>query len=168
MISALILAVALAPETHPGPSPGEIARMNHAFERAHQVWTVTDRGGFDLTRPHASELGLDYGQIPGHSSRRPSVVAANQDTVPAPPRPLPWARIERIEWRHGGGGTGWFVGTLTSVAILAGVVAMVNGSHSDVGPPVPNVMLGAVAGGVLAGVVASEVAAKTEVIYRAP
>src|SRR5258706_6767339 len=168
MITTLILAMALVPETPTAPSPGQIERMTHAFERAPQVWTVTSRAGFYLTRPHASEIGLDYRKTPGYPPRRPSVIAGNWDTIPAPPRPLPWSTIQRIEWKHGGTEAGLVAGTLAGVALLAGTVALVQQSGGDVGPSAPSVVLGAVAGGALVGVLVSSFSARTQVIYRAP
>jgi hypothetical protein len=170
MSAALLLAATLAADSAPwAPSEEEIARMNRAFTHAHEVRVPLSgppEQELYVTRPHALAAGLDYEKTPG-DARRPSL-RPEQSTTPAPPRPIPWSAIERIEWRHGGTQTGILVGTLTGVAILAGVAAMVNASDSDVGPALPGVVLGAAAGGALAGFIASSVAARTEVIYRAP
>ena len=168
MITTLILAMALAPETSTAPSASQIERMNRTFERARQVWTVTSRAGFYVTRPVASDVGLDYRKTPGYPPRRPSVIAGSWDTIPAPPRPLPWSTIERVEWKHGGTEAGLIAGTLAGVALLAGTVALVQQSGGDVGPSAPSVVLGAVAGGALVGLLVGSFSGRTEVIYRAP
>ena len=144
--------------------------MNSRFARAHEVrveWLEHDvpNPSAYVTRPHATEAGLDYEKTPG---RTPLRFRFEGVTVQEPPRPIPWESIRAIEWRHGDVGVGILVGSLTTAVILAGVVAMVNHSGSDVGPNAGAVILGAAAGGVLAGVIASGVAAKTEVIYRRP
>jgi hypothetical protein len=170
MSAALLLAATLAADSAlSGPSPEEIVRMNRTFTHAHEIRVVLSpppEQELYVTRPHALAAGLDYEKTPG-DARRPSL-RAEPSTAPAPPRPIPWSAIERIEWRHGGTQTGILVGTLTAAAIIGGVVAMVDASGSDVGPAVPGVILGAAAGGVLAGLIASSAAAKTEVIYPGP
>jgi hypothetical protein len=168
MTAALLLAAALVANSVASvPQAEDIARMNRTFAHTHEVRVLftTPEPEMYVTRPHALAAGLDYEKTPG-TPRRPSLIH-EPDTTPAPPRPIPWSAIQRVEWRHGGTQTGILVGTLTAAVILGGVVAMVNASGTDVAPSPPGVILGAAAGGVLAGVIAAHAAAKTEVIYPA-
>jgi hypothetical protein len=167
MISTLLLALALGAET-PAPSPVEIERMNHTFARARQVWVVTTGKDFYVTRPRASELGLDYRRSTADPPRRPAIVAGNWDTFPAPARPLPWPAIQRIEWKRGGAGMGFLAGTLGAVAILGIAVGQIVHENSVAAVSAPSILLGALGGGALIGVVAGSLSAKTVVIYRAP
>ena len=172
MSAALLLAAVLAADSTAAfaPSAEEIDRMNRAFAHAHEVRVLLSappEQQMYVTHPHALAIGLDYEKTPS-AAHRPALIHDLENTAPAPPRPIPWPAIERVEWRHGGTQTGILVGTLTAAAILAGVVAMVNASGSDVAPSPSGVVLGAAAGGVLAGFIASSAAAKTEVVYPAP
>jgi hypothetical protein len=133
MMTTLVLAIALGAETPTAPSPVEVERMNRTFERARQVWVVTTGKDFYVTRPRASELGLDYRRSSADPPRRPAVVAGNWDTIAAPARPLPWPVIERVEWRRGGAGMGFLVGTLGAVAILGLAVAQIVHENSVAG-----------------------------------
>lgn len=171
MSAALLLAATLAADSalYSGPNADQIARMNRTLHRAHEVRVVCglyEPLAMYVTRPHALPSGLDY-EVPVYRLQPWVRNAGHRDLTPKNPRPMPWSRIEEAQWRHGGTRTGILVGTLAGAVILAGVIATVNGSHSDVGPAVPSVALGAVAGGALAGVIASSLAARTEVIYRA-
>ena len=96
----LALATLLVSVSPIGAAAGsaETTRLARQLREAHFARIGVDANTVVLVKPWATSEGLAYESARGYPKTRPAiVVGAGWDTIPPPPNPVPWERIDQIE-----------------------------------------------------------------------
>jgi len=127
-------------------------RVERQLRYAHYTRIDSEGHTYELINPRVLTEGIEYERIPGYPKTRPAVVAAaDWDSLPMPPNPIPWSRIDRIEKGFPTGTHGARNGALIGLAATAvfGGILVANDSYYAIGLPaafILNPLLGAVVG----------------------
>ena len=96
-------------------------RVERQLRYAHHTRIDSEGHTYELINPRIGAEGIAYERIPGYPKTRPAIVAgAEWDSLPMPPNPIPWSRIDRIEKGFPSGSQGARNGAL--IGLLVGVV----------------------------------------------
>jgi len=140
--------------------PDELLLLAGQMRNAHYARVGVAGRTMVLVDPGVTTSGLVYRRIEGFPRQRPALFAgADWDSVPAPPNPIPWESLDRIEAgyydRTQGAAVGAVVGLVVSLA-AASLAASDNRGYAPwayvmyFGAPT-SMLLGAAIGAMAAG-----------------
>lgn len=120
MLAGVVVLAAVAPARASNFDPDLESRLKSQLRESHYARIGIGSRTLVLTKPRVEPDGLAYEQVHGQPQRPAIITGADWDRLAAPPNPIPWSAIDRIESgkRHRrpsvliGGGIGLLTGVL--------------------------------------------------------
>ena len=119
MLAFSLMAAAGSPAVAKAPDSVQVASLARQLKNAHYARIGIDGRTLVLRKPAATATGLGYRSIEIPNGRPAVITDSSPDTIAAPPNPVPWSTLERIEAgnRSNHAVTGALVGLLGGLAL---------------------------------------------------